>query len=211
MMNTNSVNYETHRFEKLSKAFEFAAKAHANQYRKSTEIPYISHLMSVSALVFENGGTEDQAIAGLLHDVLEDSDPPSSMPWLREQIAINFGQDVLTIVDACTDGVPDDSGNKPAWEPRKQAYLARLQNKPPEVLLVSCCDKLHNARTILTDLNSIGVEVFNRFSSSREQTLWYYQSLSNLFIEKLQNQPGEIAARTLKSTVEEIKRKAGLN
>ena len=168
------------------------AKAHANQTRKSTEIPYISHLMSVSALVFENSGTEDQAIAGLLHDVLEDADPPSSIPWLREQIAINFGQDVLTIVDACTDGVPDNSGKKPAWEPRKQAYLLQLQNKPPEVLLVSCCDKLHNARAILTDLNVIGVEVFDRFNSSKAQTLWYYQNLSDLFIEKLQNQPGEI-------------------
>lgn len=209
-MNTNIVNKETHRFQKLSMAFEFAARAHANQYRKSTDIPYISHLMSVAALVFENGGSEDQAIAGLLHDVLEDADPPSSMPWLRDQIALNFGQKVLAIVDACTDGTPDEAGNKPAWEPRKKAYLAQLQNKPLEVLLVSCCDKLHNARAILTDLNTIGVKVFDRFSSSKEQTLWYYQSLSDLFSLRLKDQPGHIAASSLKATVEEIKRKSAL-
>jgi GTP pyrophosphokinase len=189
-------------------AFEFAAKAHANQYRKSTDIPYISHLMSVAALVFENDGTEDQAIAGLLHDVLEDADPPSSMPWLREQIALNFGQEVLAIVDACTDGTPDELGNKPAWEPRKIAYIAQMQNKPSNVLLVSCCDKLHNARAILTDLNSIGVKVFDRFSSTKEQTLWYYESLSELFTQKLKNQPGKNAASLLKATVEEIKLKS---
>lgn len=205
MMNTNIVNKETHRFQKLSMAFEFAAKAHANQYRKSTDIPYISHLMSVAALVFENGGTEDQAIAGLLHDVLEDADPPSSMPWLREQIALNFGAEVLAIVDACTDGTPDESGKKSAWEPRKQAYIAQMQNKPSNVLLVSCCDKLHNARSILTDLNSIGVKVFDRFSSTKEQTLWYYESLSELFTQKLKNHPGENAANLLKATVDEIK------
>ena len=200
-MNTNVVNKEAHRFQKLSMAFEFAAKAHANQYRKSTDIPYISHLMSVAALVFENGGTEDQAIAGLLHDILEDADPPSAMPWLREQIALHFGQEVLAIVDACTDGTPDESGNKSAWEPRKIAYIAQMQNKPSNVLLVSCCDKLHNAREIMSDLNSIGIKVFDRFSSTKEQTLWYYESLSELFTEKLKNQSGENAASLLKATI----------
>lgn len=166
--------------------------------------------MSVAALVFENGGDEDQAIAGLLHDVIEDAEPASRIPEIRQTIKSQFGDKVLEIVEACTDGEPDSNGQKPDWKPRKEAYLASLENKKSDVLMVSCCDKLHNARSILSDLKrpGIGYKVFNRFSSSKEDTLWYYSNLSAIFVSKLKDSNGETAARELADTVAEIKRLA---
>lgn len=199
-----------HKWSKIALAFDFAAREHQNQLRKSTDIPYISHLMSVAALVFENGGDEDQAIAGLLHDVIEDAEPASRIPEIRQTIKSQFGDKVLEIVEACTDGEPDSNGQKPDWKPRKEAYLASLENKKSDVLMVSCCDKLHNARSILSDLKrpGIGYKVFNRFSSSKEDTLWYYSNLSAIFVSKLKDSNGETAARELADTVAEIKRLA---
>ncbi|HSR01437.1 MAG TPA: HD domain-containing protein [Methylophilaceae bacterium] len=199
-----------HKWSKIALAFDFAAYEHQYQLRKSTDIPYISHLMSVAALVFENGGNEDQAIAGLLHDVIEDADPASRIPEIRNDIKELFGIRVLEIVEACTDGEPDIKGQKPDWKPRKEAYLSSLESKSNDVLMVSCCDKLHNARSILSDLKTVGVgyKVFNRFSSSKEETLWYYTNLSNLFESKLKGSNGETAARELVDTVAEIKRLA---
>lgn len=199
-----------HKWSKIALAFDFAAREHQHQYRKSTDIPYISHLMSVAALVFENGGNEDQAIAGLLHDVIEDADSPSRIPEIKEAIKSQFGEKVLEIVEACTDGEPNEYRTKPLWKPRKEAYLARLEKKDATTLLVSCCDKLHNARSILIDLKTAGVgyKVFNRFSASKEETLWYYSSLSTLFESKLKDSNGEAAARELADTVAEIKKLA---
>lgn len=196
----------THKWSKIALAFDFAAREHQHQIRKSTDIPYISHLMSVSALVFENGGNEDQAIAGLLHDVIEDAEPSSIIPEIRSEIDRLFGSKVLEIVEACTDGEPDETGLKPPWKPRKEAYILSLESKSDEVLLVSCCDKLHNARAILSDLKSVGISVFDRFTPSKEETIWYYTSLSSLFLNKLKNKNGETAARELVDTVAEIAR-----
>lgn len=196
----------THKWSKVALAFDFAAREHQHQIRKSTDIPYISHLMSVSALILENGGDEYQAIAGLLHDVIEDAKPSSRIPVVRTEIAKLFGSKVSEIVEACTDGLPDTNGLKPPWKPRKEAYILSLEGKTSDTLLVSCCDKLHNARAILSDLKTVGVSVFNRFSATTEETIWYYESLSKLFLNKLQNKKGEIAARELNDTVKEIKR-----
>jgi len=199
-----------HKWSKIALAFDFAASEHQLQLRKATKIPYISHLMSVAALVFENGGDEDQAIAGLLHDVIEDADPSSRVPEIKSKISELFGAKVLEIVEACTDGEPDITGKKPPWKQRKEAYLVSLQSKSNDVLMVSCCDKLHNARSILSDLKTVGIgyKVFNRFSSTKEETLWYYTSLSTLFESKLKDSNGETAARELVDTVAEIKRLA---
>lgn len=196
----------THKWSKIALAFDFAAREHQNQIRKSTDIPYISHLMSVAALVFENGGDEDQAIAGLLHDVIEDAEPSSRIPEIRSDIGKLFGTKVLAIVEACTDGEPDATGIKPPWRPRKEAYIKSLESKSDEMLLVSCCDKLHNARAILGDLKTVGISVFDRFTASKEETIWYYMSLSNLFLSKLKNTNGAIAARELSDTVNDIKK-----
>lgn len=196
----------THKWSRIALAFDFAAREHQHQIRKTTDIPYISHLMSVAALVFENGGNEDQAIAGLLHDVIEDAEPSSRIPEIRSDINRLFGSKVLEIVEACTDGEPDAAGLKPPWRQRKEAYIKSLENKSNDMLLVSFCDKLHNARAILSDLKTVGSSVFDRFTASKEETIWYYTSLSSLFSSKLKNTKGAIAARELMDTVTEIKR-----
>jgi len=197
-----------HKWSKLAEAFDYAALKHQNQLRKSTDIPYISHLMSVSALVLEHGGDEEQAIAGLLHDVVEDAQPSSGIPEIKKHILESFGPRVLELVEGCTDGEPDAQGEKPDWKPRKEAYIARLKLKPEELLLVSCCDKLHNARAILTDLVTHGNSVFNRFTATPNETLWYYRSLSTFFSDRLKSTGGEVAARELAFTVAEIERLA---
>ncbi len=190
-----------HKWSKLASAFDFAAREHQHQLRKSTQIPYLSHLMSVAALVLENGGDEEQAIAGLLHDVIEDAEPSSRIPHIRSEINKLFGSRVLGIVESCTDGEPDEQGIKPPWKPRKEAYLRRLETKDIDTLLVSCCDKLHNAKSILLDLENVGLSVFDRFTASREETIWYYRTLSEIFLRKLKNSKGELAARQLDATV----------
>ena len=163
-------------------AFSFAATAHAEQKRKGTEIPYISHLMSVSALVLEHEGDEDQAIAGLLHDVIEDCGAAYE-PIIQKQ----FGERVTRIVRACTDA---DTIPKPPWQQRKATYLQHLVQESPEVLLVSACDKLHNARAIVSDQHAIGQAVFERFSATQAQVLWYYESLAGIYRAKM---PGRLA------------------
>lgn len=167
------------RFPRLHAAVDYAADAHQAQTRKGAQTPYLCHLLGVSSLVIEYGGDEDQAIAGLLHDILEDCGAHQA-DAIREQ----FGERVLRIVEACTDGTPDESGAKAPWRERKQAYLAHLADVADDVLLVSACDKLHNARAIAGDLAS-GQDVFARFKGGRDGTLWYYQSLLETFAGRL--------------------------
>lgn len=166
-------------------ALAFADDKHRGHVRKDTDIPYVSHLISVSALVMEHGGDEDEAIAGLLHDVIEDrggSDPT----LLEEAIETRFGARVLGIVLGCSDST--NSVDKPDWETRKRDYIAHLATAPTEVLRVSCADKLHNARAILHDYRVLGEALWTRFSVSRgdagtgrAKTLWYYRELLRAF------------------------------
>jgi (p)ppGpp synthase/HD superfamily hydrolase len=165
--------------ERFARALALAIEAHAGQLRKGTDIPYIAHPMGVASIALEFGASEDQAIAALLHDALEDGGPHYA-PLIEEQ----FGPRVLTLVEACTDGVPDTSGAKADWGERKRTYLAHLIKAPAEVLLVSGADKLHNARAIVSDLITIGPEVFKRFKAGREGTLWYYRALADVFTQR---------------------------
>jgi len=176
----------------LADAFAYTARIHAQQLRKGTSIPYLSHLMSVSALVLEHGGDEDLAIAGLLHDAIEDIDAEQE-PIILER----YGARVAYVVRACTDA---DAFPKPPWLERKQAYLAHLEEADPDVLLVSCADKLHNARAILSDLRTDGPSVFSRFRAGREGTLWYYAALAEVFRRRLDNP----IAQRLQETVEAL-------
>lgn len=186
--------------EKFSAAVSLAAQAHANQIRKGAGTPYIAHPLGVAALVIEFGGDEDQAIAALLHDVLEDGGPQFAAP-----IEQQFGARVLGLVEACTDGMPDASGKKAPWKERKLAYLQHLADSPDDALLISASDKLHNARAILDDLRDpgVGLGVFDRFRASRQETLWYYGELARIFSER--QCP---VARKLSDTVAEIRRMA---
>ncbi|MBS3958225.1 MAG: HD domain-containing protein [Xanthomonadaceae bacterium] len=164
-----------------SEAVEYARIAHAAQFRKGTAIPYVYHLLGVSSIVLEYGGTEDQAIAGLLHDVLEDCGAEHEAP-IRER----FGDAVAGIVKDCTDGTSETKTKLDTpeakcadWRNRKLAYIASLEKKPIASLLVSTCDKLHNARAIVADVQGdAGLAVFERFKVGKEGTLRYYESLA---------------------------------
>ena len=180
--------------ERLSQALALAIEAHNGQFRKETTIPYIAHPMAVASIALEYGADEDQAMAALLHDAVEDGGAKYA-----EVIRSKFGDRVADIVNGCTDGVPDNNGIKPPWKQRKESYIAHLKSAPDDVLLVSGSDKLHNARAIVSDLQNIGVRVFDRFSSSKEQTLWYYQSLADIF--KTRNTP---TAKALSETVAQM-------
>ncbi len=155
---------------RFNEAFLFAAEKHASQTRKETDVPYISHLMSVAGLVLEAGGGEDEGVAALLHDVVEDC---GGRPVL-EEIRQRFGNRVATIVEGCTDAytIP-----KPPWKQRKLEYLEVLRRADDDVRLVSAADKLHNARSILADYRRDGDSVWDRFSGQRDGTLWYYRAV----------------------------------
>jgi (p)ppGpp synthase/HD superfamily hydrolase len=164
---------------KLPTALALALDAHKKQIRKGTNIPYISHPMAVASIALEYGATEEQAVAALLHDAIEDGGEPYA-----DSIEALFGSHILNLVQGCTDGTPDQTGKKAPWKDRKTAYLEHLQGASDEVLLVSCSDKLHNARAIVSDLITEGPSVFNRFSATTEQTLWYYRQLANVFTNR---------------------------
>ena len=134
---------------RYAEAFAYASALHARQVRKGTNVPYLSHLMSVSALVLEDGGDEDEAIAGLLHDAVEDQ---GGRPTL-EEIERRFGEKVARIVLACSDS---ETEPKPPWRERKERYVAHIRHAEADVRRVSSADKLHNARSILADYRVIG-------------------------------------------------------
>ncbi len=161
-------------------ALNFTALLHRKQVRKGSGIPYLSHLLATSALVMEHGGDEDQAIAALLHDAIEDQahHHAGGLEALRGEIEQRYGRAVLAIVEACTDA---DSHPKPPWRRRKEAYIAHLASVPLPVLRVSCADKLHNARCILADYRQVGEVLWERFHADREQVLWYYRTLADTF------------------------------
>jgi (p)ppGpp synthase/HD superfamily hydrolase len=181
-----------------AEALAYAAHAHAWQRRKGTHIPYISHLLAVSSLVLEYGGSEDEAIAGLLHDAVEDCGPSQEAIIRRK-----FGDAVVDIVMGCTDGTPDEAGEKAPWPQRKQAYIAHLDQASPSVRLVSCCDKLHNARAILRDYLEHGEKLFARFNqdAGKSGVLWYYRALADAFTRL-----GAAPAKELAVVVEELER-----
>jgi (p)ppGpp synthase/HD superfamily hydrolase len=154
---------------RLDEALALAADAFRARRRKGSGIPYLTHLLQVMVLVGEHGGDEDQMIAAVLHDYLEDI-PGAS----RAELERRFGARVTRLVVALSDATTQP---KPPWEERKRAYLERLRAEPAEVRLVSAADKLHNALSIRRDFASIGEEVFDRFTATREQTLWYYREV----------------------------------
>lgn len=171
--------------ERFGEALVFATELHATQKRKDTEIPYVSHLLAVAGLVLEHGGGEDEAIAALLHDALEDqaTNYPGGDPALRAAIRDRFGEAVLAIVQGCTDGEAGLKRDAASWRGRKENYLAALAAKPGPVRLVSCADKLHNVRAILADYRAHGEALWMRFNGGRDGTLWYYSELARVFAE----------------------------
>lgn len=160
--------------ERFATAVAYAAQLHRDQVRKTTNIPYVSHLLAAASLVLDQGGDEDEAIAALLHDALEDQWQRTSEAEIRNR----FGDKVARIVVACSDAL---GGEKQDWKPRKQAYLEHLSDQPADVLRVSIADKLHNARAMVADLRTAGDIVWDRFTGDPSQQVWYYTSLVEIF------------------------------
>ena len=183
---------------RLEEALVYATRLHNGQSRKGTEIPYLAHLLAVTALVIEWGGDEDMAIAALLHDAVEDQGGLETLADIRRR----FGERVAVIVDGCTDSykIP-----KLPWKQRKEAYIRKLGTESADVRLVSLADKLHNARSILNDLRQNGITAFDRFNGGMEGTLWYYRTLVKAF-QELEDKP-QVA--DLARLVAEIERLAG--
>ncbi|HEY8178632.1 MAG TPA: HD domain-containing protein [Candidatus Limnocylindria bacterium] len=160
--------------ERLIDALGVAARLHAGQRRKGSDIPYLSHLLGTCGIALDYGAGEDEAIAALLHDVIEDVQPTADA---RAAVAA-FGPEVLRIVEGCTDS---DTHPKPPWRERKEAYVARVADDDAPILLVSAADKLHNSRSIVSDLRRFGTATWDRFTGRRDGSLWYYRALVDAF------------------------------
>lgn len=157
--------------DRLTAAFDYARTLHVHQVRKGTSIPYLSHLMAVAAIVMESGGDEDQVIASLLHDAVEDQGHEGRT---KAEIAERWGERVAGIVMACTDA---ETVPKPPWRERKEKYLAHLSTAPVEVRRVVAADKLHNAQAILNDYRQLGDLIWRRFNVKAPEILWYYRAV----------------------------------
>ena len=189
--------------EHFDRAVQYANRIHANQTRKGTDVPYVTHLLGVASLVLENGAqSEEEVIGALLHDAAEDQGGRPRLEDIREQ----FGEQVAHIVDACTDSYESP---KPPWRPRKEAYVAHVRERVERggdepALRVSLADKLHNTRAILADVRESGDAVFERFNGKKDGTIWYYAALVDAFRGFPNRMVGE-----LEREVTELRRLAG--
>ena len=180
---------------RLSQAFEFADWLHKKQFRKQAEgepeslrVAYMTHLAEVMAIVMQGHGDEDQQIAGLLHDALEDQPVTPDGRNTEEVIRERFGERVLGLVLACTDGVPDTNGVKPPWRERKASHIAHMREHAatnPDFLIVSISDKISNSLAIVNDVLNHGPRVWNRFNASAEYICWYYGEMLSVFADTL--------------------------
>ncbi|ASV75641.1 GTP pyrophosphokinase [Thermogutta terrifontis] len=165
---------------RFDEALRFAVSVHRHQVRNVTETPYVGHLLRVCGLVLEYGGTEDEAIAGLLHDALEDQ----NRPGLVDEIKQRFGPQVLEIVRECSDTTQRP---KPPWRERKEQFLRRLAEANAAVRLVVAADKWDNVNNLLVLLRRFGPEIWQHFRGGREGTLWYYREIVSVLRRASQN------------------------
>jgi (p)ppGpp synthase/HD superfamily hydrolase len=185
---------------RFSDALVFAAALHARQRRKVSGAPYLAHLLNVAGIVLEYGTSEDEAIAAVLHDAIEDQGGPVA----RAEIRRRFGDAVTVIVDGCSD---TDTIPKPPWQQRKEAHLAALKNASASVRLVTAADKLDNARSLAAALRSRGAAAWELFRGGREGTLWYYRAVLDVLsttgvtplLEELDRAIGEVERLAKKS------------
>ena len=186
----------------LSQAFDrallFAAEHHRQQARKVSGVPYVGHLLGVAGLVIDDGGSEVEAIAALLHDAVEDSNDPVAT---AHDIRREFGREVHRIVVGCTDSFEQP---KRPWPERKRAFLERLVDADASIRRVVAADKLHNARTLAGELRVHGAEAFTHFTGTREETLWYYRSVRGALVDESSALVSELGR-----AVDELERLAG--
>jgi (p)ppGpp synthase/HD superfamily hydrolase len=160
--------------KRFTAALTYATELHADQVRKCSNVPFVSHLLSVAALVLEDGGDEEEAIAALLHDALEDC----GGELIRQQIIDRFGKRVHDIVADCTETTTIP---KPPWAERKQKYVEQIRQGNASVIRVSLADKLHNARSLLRDYQRVGDRVWNNFKGGKAETLKFYRTLIEIY------------------------------
>jgi (p)ppGpp synthase/HD superfamily hydrolase len=182
--------------DRFDRAMLYATHVHGGQIRKGTSTPYVAHLLAVAATVLEYDGSEDMAIAALLHDAVEDQGGEPRLSDIRNR----FGDRVADIVRSCSDSVVNTCAGqqKDDTRIRKMRYIEHLDTADQETLLVSLSDKIHNARSILRDLRKFGPAVWERFNSPKEETLRYYRELANAFRRRL---PGQLADELLEIVI----------
>lgn len=185
--------------QRFTDALTFATQLHANQIRKGSGVPYLAHLLGVTSIALEYGANEDEAIAALLHDAIEDQGGAAT----REEIRRRFGDTVTDIVDGCTDA---DTIPKPPWRQRKEAYIASIPTASTSVRLVSASDKLHNARSILNDYRRLGDSLWECFHGGKDGTLWYYRSV----LEALLSTESTPLVEELERVVDELEGLVGI-
>lgn len=168
--------------EKVGRALAFAAEAHARQTRKGTDTPYLSHVLMVAGLVAHYQGSEEQIIAGALHDAVEDQGGEEMARTIREA----FGPEVEAIVRDCSDAIPEPGQPKSDWRPRKEAYIETLkQPDTNDSRLVEACDKLANLRDIVEDVETYGPKTLRRFNGGHDGTIWYYTTLGEVLLPQV--------------------------
>jgi (p)ppGpp synthase/HD superfamily hydrolase len=181
--------------ERFVDALGYATRVHSGQIRGSDDQPYIAHLLRVAGLVIQDGGSEDEAIAALLHDAVEDQGGVERLADIRER----YGRVVADIVDECTDSYGDP---QPPWRRRKEDYIRSLDDASGGTLLVSLADKLDNTRSMIRGYRIRGSEQWERTGKTPEDVHWYYGTLAERFC---QLRPGPMADE-LKRTVGELDR-----
>jgi GTP pyrophosphokinase len=186
--------------ERFEEALRYAHQLHAGQMRKASEVPYVAHLLGVAALVIEDGGDEDEAIAALLHDAVEDQGGAET----RQEIRRRFGDRVTAIVDACSDA---ETMPKPPWRERKERFIASVPYLSDGAVRVTAADKLHNARSLLRQYRQSGELVWERFRGGREGTLWYYREVLDALARRSDGELVEELERVV-AELEELARTA---
>lgn len=168
--------------ERLVRAVELAAGWHADQVRKATDAPYLSHLLQVAGLVLEHGGTVDQALAALLHDAVEDTEATLA------EITAALGPEVAAIVDHCTDTLPGDTPEaKSPWPVRKARYVERLRHAPADVVLVAACDKVHNLGALVSEARADGLGAISppAFNATPVEQLAFYDAVADAVVGRV--------------------------
>lgn len=174
---------------KFTEALLYAGELHGRQRRKGSGIPFMAHLLGVAAIVLEDGGDEEEGIAALLHDAVEDHPREGKT---ETEILERFGSRVHRVVMGCTDTDPA-GGKKGTWESRKKKFINHLRSEAaPDVLRVATADKLYNARSIINDMRLVGDEVWSRFSVPKEKTLWYYREVTRALKEQIPRSPNRL-------------------
>ncbi len=185
--------------EKFYEAVAQATRIHDGQVRKSCHTPYIAHPYAVAMLVLQHGGDEEQAIAALLHDVIEDQGHKITLDDIEEQ----YGTRVRNIVDNCSEVVGQPGVEKPPWKKRKAESIEKMKDKPLDALLVSCADKVHNLQSLTQTYKKEGEALWQQFKGGKEGSLWYHRKLSTIFMRRLNNDLAN-DHRTMISTLEDM-------